>query len=111
MKLQEYFKRGQDERYKKQYCCVGIEMDYQFRKYKKILPLDLCMPLLIDKLTFEDYYYDAYNQYDECLRRVYGDYWSFPKQIKQKHNGEMSHYSMKDSQIVTNISNKSNIQV
>ncbi|MCQ2424562.1 MAG: LicD family protein [Lachnospiraceae bacterium] len=65
-----------------------IENGYKFRKSRGLLKFDDLYPLLTDEVEFEGEKYSAWKNYMTRLEMFFGDIYSFPKCIVQKHKAE-----------------------
>ncbi len=95
-KFKEQFVRG--ENYTHFVRAIGhgrwLRSLYQIQKVEDYLPFEQ------DAVVFEGKRYGAFKNYDGLLRYQYGDYWSLPSIINQKHEWEFEDYSSSDAEIV-----------
>ena len=88
---------------KKQYCCMGLQVDYFWFIHQGLRPSSVYLPFKKDACLFEGKPYSCYNDYDTYLRKNYGDYWSLPRDITQTHEIELTLITEKDLRIAAQI--------
>lgn len=66
----------------------GLESPYWARNPRRIMSVEEHFPLQKDAVEFEGRRYDAWNNYDRALERMYGDIWCLPFSIKEPHTTE-----------------------
>ena len=70
---------------------------YRIQKFEEYLPFEK------DVVLFEGKRYDTYRNFDKLLQYQYGDYWSLPKTIYQKHGFEHKAFSQADAALLEQI--------
>ena len=80
--------------------CKWLRDIYRIQKCEDYLPFEN------NTVIFEGDYYGTFRNYDKLLQYQYGDYWSLPKLIGQKHNQEYSGYSESDEKLLSSIRRK-----
>lgn len=73
---------------------------YQIQRYEDYLPYEP------DAVEFEGKKYGTFKNYEKLLRFQYGDFWSLPSVIYQKHQSEFTNYSDDDAEVVRSIRSK-----
>ncbi|MCQ2353509.1 MAG: LicD family protein [Clostridia bacterium] len=76
--------------------CEGIDNPVPFREAIKIYKKSDVFPLLTNEVEFEGKKYDVFKNYKECLYNEYGDIWSLPSSLSQRHSGEFSDITAND---------------
>lgn len=73
---------------------------YHLQKCEDYLPFEK------DAVVFEGNRYDTFKNHDSILQYQYGDYWSMPHAIGQKHVSEFREYSEADRKALEELRNK-----
>ena len=66
----------------------ALDSPYWARDPRKLMSVKEHFPLVKDAVEFEGRSYDAWNNYDRALERMYGDIWNLPFSIKEPHTTE-----------------------
>lgn len=66
----------------------ALDSPYWARDPRGIMSVEEHFPLQKDAVEFEGRRYDAWNNYDHALERMYGDIWKMPFSIREPHTTE-----------------------
>lgn len=66
----------------------ALDSPYWARDPRGIMSAEVHFPLQKDAVEFEGRRYDAWNNYDHALERMYGDIWKMPFSIREPHTTE-----------------------
>ena len=88
----------------------GIGTGRWLRSIYRLQKIDDYLPFERDAVIFEGERYGTFRNYDSILRYQYGDYWTFPKIINQKHDFDHEDYSDEDKALLETIREKAEKQ-
>ncbi len=81
--------------------CICLEHSPKLIDFFGILPVDVYFPIIKNEVDFEGDKYNAFSNYLEYLKFLYGDFLRFPNNISSStHEKEFSDYSDKDRAIL-----------
>ena len=84
----------------------GIGLGKWLRSVYRIKKAEDYLPFEQNALTFEGKRYGAFKNCEELLAFQYGDYWSLPKAVYQKHDYEHEAFSQADAALLEQIRRK-----
>lgn len=61
------------------------------------------LPFEHNAVVFEGEWYDTFKNHDKILKYQYGDYWSLPHTLKQKHDYEIKEYTAEDMAVIEDV--------
>ena len=70
------------------YFCGTLDTPFWARDPRGIKNFDRHFPLRKNAVEFEGIFYDVWNNYEDALTNMYGDYWSLPFSISEPHTTE-----------------------
>jgi lipopolysaccharide cholinephosphotransferase len=88
------------------YFSRGVGVGRWLRSVYRIQKAEEYLPFQQDALLFEGERYGAYKNHEELLRYQYGDYWSLPRALGQKHDYEHAAYSQADAALLNELRRK-----
>lgn len=86
--------------------CLGIELDWSFRRARKLRLTSELLPIQKDSVLFEGERYSAVNNYELALEKKYGDIWSLPKSIVRMHTDELDVSGLNEKSIIAECKEK-----
>ncbi len=84
----------------------GIGNGTWLRNIYRVQRYDDYLPFMKNAVVFEGANYDTFHDYEALLQYQYGDIWSLPRVISQKHEYEHEDYSQEDARVLTELKEK-----